>query len=163
MKNFFVACLGFVLLSAFTGAVKKVPSVDIKTIEGKSVNILDYVGKGKPVIISFWASYCSPCKRELDAVSELYPQWQKEYNVELVAVTIDDARGLAKVPGIVSSKGWSYTVLSDLSLSLQNALSVQSIPETVLVDGDGNIVYTHSGYSSGDEFELEEKLKALKK
>lgn len=162
MKFNLFLIVSFFMMSAFTIG-KPFPSAEIKTLEGKTVNVKDYIGKGKPVIVSFWASWCSPCKRELDAMSEIYPEWQKEYGVELLAITIDDARGLAKVPGIVSSKGWKYTVLSDVNQSLQQALSFQTIPETFLLDGDGNIVYNHSGYNAGDEFELEEKLKALKK
>jgi len=49
-----------------------IPSVDVKTLEGKTVNIQDYVGQGKITVISFWATWCSPCKRELDAISEMY-------------------------------------------------------------------------------------------
>jgi peroxiredoxin len=160
-KSIFVL-LGFIFLTAFTGGNKKFPSANIKTLDGKTVNVQDFIGKGKPVIVSFWASWCSPCKRELDAMTEIYPQWKNTYGVELLAISIDDSRGLAKVPGIVSSKGWPFTVLADTNQELQQALSFQSIPETILLDGEGNIVYTHSGYNSGDEFELEEKIKAIK-
>jgi peroxiredoxin len=162
MRTQILAVLSFVILTAFTGE-KKFPSASIKTLDGKTVNVQDYIGKGNPVIVSFWASWCSPCKRELDAMTEIFPEWKKEYGVELLAITIDDSRGLAKVPGIVSSKAWPFTVLADTNQELQQALSFQSIPETFLLDGAGNIVYTHSGYNSGDEFELEEKIKALKK
>jgi cytochrome c biogenesis protein CcmG, thiol:disulfide interchange protein DsbE len=161
MKTSFLAAFTFFLLCSFTSG-KKFPAASIKTLDGKTVNVQDYIGKGKPVIVSFWASWCSPCKRELDAMSEIFPEWQKQYGVELLAITIDDSRGLAKVPGIVSSKAWPFTVLADTKQELQQALNFQSIPETFLLDGEGNIVYTHSGYNSGDEFELEEKIKAMK-
>jgi len=137
------------------------PSIDIKTLEGQTVNILDYVGNGKITIISFWATWCSPCKRELDAIAEIYPDWQEEYGVDLLAITIDDARSLAKVPALVETKGWEYTVLSDASRDLQKALNFQTVPQTFLIDQNGGIVYTHTGYNPGDEFELEDKVKAL--
>jgi len=135
------------------------PSVDVKTLDGKTVNIQDFVGKGKVTVISFWATWCSPCKRELDAIAEIYPDWQEDYDVELLAVTIDDARGVAKVPAMVSSKGWEYKVLSDSKQELQRALNFQTVPQTFLLNAAGEIVYTHSGYSPGDEFELEEEIK----
>jgi len=115
--------------------------------------------KGKVTVISFWATWCSPCKRELDAIAEIYPDWQEDYDVELLAVTIDDARGVAKVPAMVSSKGWEYKVLSDSKQELQRALNFQTVPQTFLLNAAGEIVYTHSGYSPGDEFELEEEIK----
>ena len=161
MKQLFLLLTTFIIMSAFVVADKEVPSVELKTSEGQTVNIRDYVAKGKPVILSFWATWCSPCKKELDAINEIYPDWVEEYDVELVAVTIDDARGMAKVPGMVGSKGWDFTILSDSKQNMLQALNFQTVPQTFLVDGEGNIVYTHSGYNPGDEYELEEKLKEL--
>lgn len=137
---------------------KTFPSVTIKTLDGKSVNIKDYVGQGKITVVSFWATWCSPCKRELDALATLYPEWQEKYDVEIVAVTIDNARALAKVPGIVASKDWEFTILSDAKQELQRSLNFQAIPQVFLLDANGNIIYSHSGYNPGDEFELEEKI-----
>lgn len=138
-----------------------IPSVVVKTLGGQAVNIQDYVGKGKIVVMSFWATWCSPCKRELDAISDIYEDWQEEYDVELLAITIDDARSMAKVPSLVETKGWEFTVLADSKRELQKALNFQSVPQTFLLDKDGNIVYTHTGYNPGDEMELEDKIIAL--
>jgi len=135
------------------------PSVDIKTLDGKTANIQDFVGKGKITVVSFWATWCSPCKRELDAIADIYPDWQEEYDVEFLAITIDNARALAKVPAMVSSKGWEYTILSDSKQELQRALNFQTIPQTFLLNGEGEIIYSHNGYNPGDEYELEEKIK----
>jgi peroxiredoxin len=152
----------FVLASAFVQPYSTVPSVNVKTMEGQTVNIQDYLNDGQLTIMSFWATWCSPCKRELDAISEIYPEWQENYNVQLLAITIDDSRTMAKVPALVESKGWEYTVLSDSRKELQKALNFQTVPQTFLVNGKGEIVYTHSGYNPGDEFELEEEIKKLR-
>jgi len=147
--------------SAFTTPFSTIPSIDVKTLDGHTVNIKDYVGKGNITVMSFWATWCSPCKRELDAIAEYYPDWQEEYGVELLAVTIDDARSLAKVPALIETKGWEYTVLSDVKGDLKKALNFQTVPQTLLINAEGEVVYTHTGYNPGDEFELEEKIKAL--
>lgn len=146
-----------------TNPTSGIPSVNVKTLEGKTVNIQDYVGDGQITVISFWATWCSPCKRELDAIAEIYEDWQEEYGMKLLAVTIDDARSMAKVPALVETKGWDYTILADSKRELQKALNFQTVPQTFLVDGEGNIVYTHTGYNPGDEIELEDKIAALKK
>lgn len=165
MKQFLAVLSVFVMLTAFTynnaptTEGNTLPSIDVKTLEGKTVNIQDYVGKGKVTVISFWATWCSPCKRELDAIADIYPDWQDEYDMELLAVTIDDARGVAKVPAMVASKGWDYTILSDSKQDLQRALNFQTVPQTFLLNAAGEIIYTHSGYSPGDEYELEEEIK----
>ena len=138
---------------------RKIPKVDIKNIDQSTFNTGDITNDGKPIIISFWATWCSPCKRELDAIAEIYPDWQEDYNMELLAVTIDDARGVAKVPAMVASKGWDYTILSDSKQELQRALNFQTVPQTFLLDANGEIIYTHSGYTSGDEYDLEDHIK----
>lgn len=159
-----IAVLGLaIFMSSFEGSFSTVPSVDLKTLDGKTVNIKDYISKDKVTIMSFWATWCSPCKRELDAIMEIYPDWQEEYDVQLLAITIDDARSLAKVPGMVETKGWDYTVLADVKRELQKSLNFQTVPQTFLIDKNGEIVYTHSGYSPGDEFELEDEIKKLSK
>lgn len=156
-----ILCLG-IAISAFVGPSSTIPSVEIKTLDGKTVNIKDYIAKDKVTIVSFWATWCSPCKRELDAISDYYQEWQEEYDVELLAISIDDARSLAKIPALVETKGWEYTILADVKRELQKALNFQTIPQTFLLDKNGEIAYTHSGYSPGDEYELEEEIKKLK-
>ncbi len=161
MKKFFVAFTSILILSSFTLVDRKFPVVNVKSLDSKSVSTSDYIGNGKITVVSFWATWCSPCKRELDAVAEIYPDWQEEYDVQFLAITVDDARGLAKVPAMVKSKGWEYVILSDSKQELQRALNFQTVPQTFLIDGDGNIIDSHSGYNPGDEYELEEKIKKL--
>ncbi len=164
MKIFssFLILSTFLITSAFVNKVNStVPSVDVKTLEGKTVNILDYIGNDKIVVMSFWATWCSPCKRELDAIAEIYPDWQEDYDVEILAITIDDARTLAKVPALIETKDWDYTVLADVKRELQKAMNFQTIPQTFLIDKNGEIIYTHSGYNPGDEYELEEEIQKL--
>lgn len=146
-----------------TAQEKSLPSVDVKYLDGKAVDIQDFAKNGKITVVSFWATWCSPCKKELDAIADLYPEWQEDYDMELVAVTIDTQRALAKVPAMVESKGWEYTVLSDVNQELQKALNFQTVPQTFLIDQEGNIVYSHTGYVPGDEYELEDEIKALVK
>jgi cytochrome c biogenesis protein CcmG, thiol:disulfide interchange protein DsbE len=154
----FVICL---LASAtVVSAQKSIPSVDIKTLDGKSVNIQQYTQSGKITVLSFWATWCKPCQQELDAISELYPEWQEKYGVQLVAVTIDTQRALAKVGPMVESKGWEYIILSDPNGAMPAALNFQSIPQTFLLDAKGNVIYEHTGYLPGNEYDLEEKIKA---
>ncbi len=162
MKLFNILSVVFALcLSTSLSAQKVLPNVNVKDLTGKTVNIQDYAKNGKITVISFWATWCSPCKKELDAIADIYPDWQEEYGAEVVAITIDNARAMAKVPGMVATKQWEYDILSDVNQDLQRALNFQSVPQTFLLDQSGNIVYTHTGYVSGDEYELEDKIKAL--
>lgn len=149
------------IASAPLFAQKSIPDVDVKTLDGKTVNVRDYISKGKITVLSFWATWCSPCKKELDAISEVYEGWQKDYNVQVLAITIDTQRDLAKVKPMVATKEWDYTILSDAPGQLKNALNFQSIPQMYLIDQKGVVVYEHTGYLPGDEVDLEKKIKAL--
>ncbi len=155
------ALMAGLVLSTTLFAQRDVPSIPVKTLDGKTVNIQDFANNGKITVLSFWATWCSPCKKELDAIADIYPDWVEEYDMELVAVTIDTQRALAKVPGMVNTKGWEYTILSDANQELQKALNFQTVPQTFVIDQDGVIVYSHSGYVPGDEYELEDKIKEL--
>jgi thiol-disulfide isomerase/thioredoxin len=149
----------FVLFSLALSAQKTLPSVNVKTLDGKTVNLKEYAAQsGKTIIIDFWATWCSPCKKELDDIAELYPDWQEAYNVELLAITIDNQRALPKVPGIVETKGWEYTIFAGNEEEMRSAFNFQTIPQTLVADKNGNIVFEHNGYVPGDEVELEKAV-----
>jgi cytochrome c biogenesis protein CcmG, thiol:disulfide interchange protein DsbE len=142
---------------------KTMPDVELKTLEGKTIALSSIQTEGKIRVYSFWATWCSPCKKELDAINDYYAEWKEKYNMELVAVSIDDARTAAKIPAMVHEKEWEYIVLHDANLALKTAAGINSVPYTILVDAKGIVVYEHTGYVPGDEIELEEKLKELNK
>ena len=145
-----------------TKGVKKLPSVSLKDMSGKQVNT-SALGFDGPVIISFWATWCSPCKRELNTIQELYEDWQDEFGVNLVAVSIDDEKTKNSVPVYVNGRGWDYLVLMDPNSDFRRAMGVNNVPHTFLVDKDGNIVYSHNNYAPGDEELLRQELVKLKK
>lgn len=144
-------------------SVKKLPEVKLKDMEGNEVNTGNMGFKG-PVVISFWATWCSPCKRELNTIHEVYEDWVKETGVQLVAVSIDDEKTKNSVPVYVNGKAWEYLVLMDPNGDFKRAMGVNNVPHTFLIDQNGNIVYSHNNYAPGDEDKLyEEILKLVKK
>ncbi len=142
------------------GTGKKVPSVKLVDLDGKTVNTAQLGLKG-PIVFSFWATWCSPCKRELNTIHETYADWQEETGVTVVAVTIDDEKTKAQVPVYVNGKGWEYVVLMDPNGDFKRAMGVNNVPHTFLVDQEGNIVYSHNSYAPGDEEKLYQEILKL--
>ena len=152
------------LVACYTiGMQAQLPKVVLKDLSGKSVSTETLSNGGKPFIIDFFATWCKPCNRELDAISEVYEDWQKETGVKIIAVSIDQAQNINKVKPLVDSHGWDYEVLLDPNGDFKRALGVQMIPYVMIVDGQGKIVYRHNGYTDGAEIELINKVRELTK
>lgn len=152
------------LFVSLLGEVKaQLPAVTLKDISGKTVNTAELSNDGKPFIISFFATWCKPCNRELTAISEVYDEWKDETGVKVIAVSIDQAQNINKVKPLVDNNGWEYDVLLDPNSDFKRALGIQMIPYVLIVDGKGNIVYKHNGYTEGAEAELIEKVRELVK
>ena len=167
-KVLFILALGAAVGFAFKnnmsdtdGEGKKVPSVMIKDVEGNTINTGDIAKEGKPVVISFWATWCKPCKLELNTIHELYPDWQDETGVKLVAVSIDNERTKNMVKPYINSAAWDYDIWMDVNGDFKRALGVNNVPHTFLVDKDGKIVYSHSGFVPGDEEALYDHILEL--
>ena len=159
MKKLFLSLL--LMTFGLAMAQQKLPSVEVKTLDKKVVDASTLENDGKPMVISFWATWCKPCQRELDAINDVYEEWQEETGVKLFAVSIDDSRAVSRVAPLVNGKAWDFDVLLDTNSDLKRALGFATVPHTILLNGKGEIVYQHSGYSDGDEDELYEKIKEL--
>tara|TARA_B110001469_G_scaffold55467_1_gene53513 strand:- start:1670 stop:2152 length:483 start_codon:yes stop_codon:yes gene_type:complete len=132
---------------------KSIPNSTLTTLEGKTVNIQDEISEDKITVLSFWATWCVPCINELDAISEVYEDWQESANIELIAVSTDDSRTKKRIRPMVNGKGWPYKILLDKNQELKRALNISTIPQTYILKGS-KIIYIHSGYSPGVEDEI---------
>ena len=106
MKKLLVTALAlFISIGVFAQETKKsvLPdNISVKTLDGKTVQTSEFNNDGKPYILSFWATWCKPCLRELNTIKEVYEDWQEETGVKIIAVSIDDARGASRVKPLVS-------------------------------------------------------------
>jgi len=143
--------------------LNKIPAVDIKTMDGKTLNTLTLANEGKPVIITFWATWCKPCIKEHDAINDVYSEWVEETGVKLYAISIDNARSSKSVMPLVNGKGWEFEVLLDENSDFKRAMNVNVPPHTFITDGQGQIVWQHVGYLDGDEAEYIEIVKKILK
>lgn len=160
MKRILLA-LGF--LAATLAVSAQLPQVQVKDTKGRAVNAATLSNDGKPFVISFFATWCKPCLRELRAISEVYDDWRDETGMKLYLVSIDDAQNTSKVKPLVDAEGWDYDVLLDPNSDFFRAMGLQTVPHVMVVDGNGKIVHTHSGYTDGAETELIDIIRGLNK
>lgn len=151
-KYLFILFLGF-----FTQAQSPLPSIELKTLSGQFVNTNQIAQENQLMIISLWATWCVPCKNELDAVAEVYEYWVSETDVKYFAISIDDSRTSKRIKPMVDGKGWEFEILLDKNSELKRAFGVSTVPYTVIVK-NGLMVYKHTGYTPGYEDELYEQI-----
>lgn len=158
MRKTLLILLLFTSLASFS---QKANNVYLKNLLNKKVSMETIMKHEGPMIVSFWATWCAPCIKELTAINKVYTEWQKTTNVKIIAVSIDDARFFPKVKSFVRSKHWKFDVYTDKNQDLKRAFNVSNIPHIILFDKDKNIVWEHTSYVQGSEKHLYEKIKAL--
>lgn len=139
----------------------QLPAITIKAVDGETVDASTLGNDGKPYVVSFFATWCKPCLRELRAIHELYPDWQEETGMKLIAISLDEGQSASRVKPLVDGNGWDYEVYIDENSEVARTLGIQTIPHLLIVDGSGNIVESHSGYTDGSEEHIIEVIRGL--
>ena len=149
-------------VSAF--AFAQVPSVKVENSKGESFDTKSLLESGKPMIVSFWSTSCKPCIRELDAIYDALPDWKESVDFNVVAVSTDDSRLLAKARSFAEGRGWGedFILLFDKNQDFMRAMNVSQVPHVFVFNSKGKIVYSHTSYLPGNEVELFEAIKKNK-
>ena len=161
MKKIIISALALFISFSTYSQSRTLPSIKVGTLDGNSINIQEIENDGNPIVINFWATWCKPCKKELNNISEIYEEWQDETNVKLVAISIDDSRSMSKVGPYINASDWEYDIFLDPNGELKRAMGVSSVPHTFLLNGKKEIVWQHRGYVDGDEDKLFSEIKKL--
>ncbi|GAB1429186.1 hypothetical protein MASR2M18_00160 [Ignavibacteria bacterium] len=159
--SFVLSAAALIVFGGF-GGTQILPSANVKDLQGKTVNTSAISNDGKPILVSFWATWCKPCLQELKAIHNVYDTWKQETGVKVVAISIDDARNASKVKPFVNGLGWEFDVYLDENGDFKRAMNVNNVPHSFLIDGNtGKVVWQHNSYAPGDENHLYEEIKKL--
>ena len=162
MKKFI--CLLFAVgLTVSACLAQNLPNVKIENEKGETITTSSLVA-GTPMIVSFWSTTCKPCIMELNAINEHLDEWSQVAKFNVVAVAIDDSRSVSKARAMANGFGWDdFVLLFDKNQDFKRAMNVSTTPQSYIIDGEGRVVYSHSGYTPGREYELFQKIKELQK
>ena len=147
----------FILLSISSLSQNIVPNTKLKNLESEFIYTNDVLNENNFYIVSFWATWCIPCINELDAIVDIYEELEKD-NVEVIAISTDDARTKKRVRPMINGKDWNFKILLDENHDLKRALNIVGIPHTIITKGT-KIIYRRIGYSPGEEVDLFDFIK----
>jgi cytochrome c biogenesis protein CcmG, thiol:disulfide interchange protein DsbE len=158
-KSIFIIIILTICFNLFS-QTSNIPNVQIKNLQNEIVSSQELFDGESLVILSFWATWCKPCIKELDAYNENITDWADEAGVKLYAISIDNARSMSRVAPFVNGRGWeNIEFYLDTNEDFKRAMNVINIPHTLLLDGNGKILWQHTSYTEGDEYELYEMVK----
>ena len=142
----------FILLSVSSLSQNIVPNTKLKNLESEFIYTNDVLTENNFYIVSFWATWCIPCINELDAIVDIYEDFEKD-NIEVIAISTDDARTKKRVRPMINGKDWNFKILLDENHNLKRTLNIVGIPHTIITKGT-KIIYRRIGYSPGEEVNL---------
>jgi len=137
----------------------KAPDFSLRDIDGRTVSLADF--RDKVIVISFWATWCTPCKAEMPHLQKMYDEY-KDQGFVVLSISVDEARNEPQVKSTIRAGGYDFPVLLDQDTAVVTLFNPRkSVPYSVVIGKDGNIHTTHEGYSPGDEVKLKAEVEAL--
>ena len=155
IKKFFFI---FYLFLSFLISQNVSPSLTLKKMNGKSVKLSEYLNKG-PVLINFWATWCSPCKKEMVFLNQFERRY-KDNGLSILSISIDSQKSLSHVRSYIRANNYTYDVFLDPNRQVFKKLNGNLMPTNVLIDKDGKVLWRHYGYIPGDEKNMDLELRS---
>lgn len=156
-----IATLLLVTASASFPQVSTVADVAFENLEGRRTTLDEYLKKG-PVLLSFWALWCEPCKAEMKALDRLSKAYE-DSSLTVLCLNIDSPRSLSKVKAYVATHKFGFEIGLDPNSRVFEFFQGTSIPLSIIINPDGRIVKTRLGYMPADEESLKEDLSNILK
>ncbi|MBK8981090.1 MAG: TlpA family protein disulfide reductase [Ignavibacteria bacterium] len=131
----------------------------LQNLDNEDVTLDELIKEG-PVLISFWALWCSPCKEEMKKLQPIYEKY-KDQGFTYLAVNQDNQKSIAKVKSFINANKYTFPVVLDLDKKIFEAYGGIGMPYSILIDMNKNIAAKHLGYVTGDDKKIEKEIKEV--
>jgi len=137
--------------------------IDLRKADGKVKGSDEVFDPGKPTVLLFWLTTCYPCKIEMKAIQQKYAQWKSETDFNLVAISTDFEKNYGKFQEMATTQGWEWDTYHDFNREFRYVMpgELNGLPQTFVIDKNGEIAYHKRKYRTGDEDKLYAKVKEL--
>jgi len=148
--------ISFTTLAQNDADYKKAINFRLESTNNDVFELKDFIGRG-PVLLCFWSVCCQSAAEQLKAFSTLFNNY-KDRGFILLAISTDDEKTIAKVKPYTKSKGYNFPVLYDAASNVARMYYAYDNPFSVLINKEGNVVYSKLGYMKGDENEMQRRI-----
>ena len=132
----------------------------LKNVNGQHSSIIKEAGNSQLIVLDFWATWCKPCIKAIPKISELAEHYENK-GVSFIGINTDSPRNLAKVKPFVKTHNIKYPVLLDVDQEIMNELLINAFPTLLILNREGKVLFTHRGFSNGDEKLIKSELEKL--
>ena len=135
------------------------PDLSVKLLDGKQVRLSALLEEG-PLLVSFWATWCAPCKKEMIFLEEFHQKYN-ENSFRVLAISTDSPKSMSKVKSYIRAKKHTFLVGIDPNQDIAKKMNALLMPTTLILNKDRKVSWYHQGFIPGDEKEIEAQIRAV--
>ena len=135
------------------------PDLSVRLLDGKQVRLSELLEEG-PLLVSFWATWCAPCKKEMIFLEEFHQKYN-ENSFRVLAISTDSPKSMSKVKSYIRAKKYTFLVGIDPNQEIAKKMNALLMPTTLILNKDRKVSWYHQGFIPGDEKEIEAQIRAL--
>ena len=135
------------------------PDLSIRLLDGKRVRLSALLEEG-PLLVSFWATWCAPCKKEMRFLEEFHQKYN-ENSFRVLAISTDSPKSMSKVKSYIRAKKHTFLVGIDPNQEIAKKMNALLMPTTLILNKDRKVSWYHQGFIPGDEKEIEAQIRAV--
>ena len=135
------------------------PDLSVKLLDGKQVRLSVLLEEG-PLLVSFWATWCAPCKKEMIFLEKFHQKYN-ENSFRVLAISTDSPKSMSKVKSYIRAKKHTFLVGIDPNQDIAKKMNALLMPTTLILNKDRKVSWYHQGFIPGDEKEIEAQIRAV--